>query len=143
MLFPGQLFHPSGPSGNLDFQFQHNFASNDFAPSSSEATFLSGQTSAAAGFGSAVLALPTPPNEARDDATGSTSSSLSTASVHCKAEPHPSPTELQQQQQQQQQQMTGTTWTPMTPPSSATITGFYNVQCLHSSFSIDYVFVIF
>ena len=77
-----------------------------------------------AGFAanSALLALPTPPGEGRDEET-------TTANVQCKTEPQHSPAEQQQQhsptgQQHHQQQQQQQTWTPLTPPSSNTITGF-------------------
>jgi hypothetical protein len=112
-VLSGQFFHPA--ANNSDFQFQP-FPS-EFS-SSPESSFLSQNSAGFTGAaGSAILALPTPPSDARDDSALST-----TPNILCKSEPHPSPTE--QQQQQQQQQHNGTTWTPLTPPASTSISGF-------------------
>jgi hypothetical protein len=106
----GQFFHPAAV--NSDFQFQP-FPS-EFS-SSPESSFLSQNSAEFTGEAvSAILALPTPPSDIRDD------SALSTMpNILCKSEPHPSPTE----QQQQQQQHNGTTWTPLTPPALTSISG--------------------
>ena len=119
--FSGQFFHPTANNG--DFQFQP--FSSDFS-SSPESSFLStaqNSTGFTGAAGSAILALPTPPSEGRDDVLSTSTASTSPNNVQCKSEPHPSPTE-QQQLQQQHQQHNGTTWTPLTPPSSSSITGF-------------------
>jgi hypothetical protein len=107
----GQFFHPV--AGNSDLQFQP-FPS-EFS-SSPESSFLSQNSDEFMGAAvSAILAVPTPPSDTRDD------SALSTMpNILCKSEPHPSPTE----QQQQQQQHNGTTWTPLTPPALTSISGF-------------------
>jgi hypothetical protein len=121
--FLGQFFHAAAAAGNGDFQFQHFPSEFSSSPESSVTSFMTGnpQNSGYGASGSAILALPTPPNDARDDPLTTTT----TSGVQCKSEPHPSPTEQQQQQQQQQQQINnGPSWTPLTPPSSNTITGF-------------------
>ena len=128
-FFAGQFFQPpSQPANNLDLQFQHNFQPTDFS-SSPDHPFLMGQASNPSSFSSAVQALPTPPSDARDESGTSvlsnsttTSSSVPSSSVHCKSEPHPSPTEVHQQH-------SSASWTPMTPPSSASITGFWTAPC--------------
>ena len=108
--------------GNPDFQFQH-FPS-DFSCYPDSNSFMTNSAGFAAN--SALLALPTPPGEGRDEAL--------TANVQCKTEPQHSPVEQQQQhsptgQQHHQQQQQQQTWTPLTPPSSNTITGFWKDCC--------------